>query len=138
MRELNIPYESDSQKEHRFREEEAQKRLEKNMSSTRWNNESLEKKYTIFEILTGLVYYYVCSLFPDYIDRELDIFQREYNMIETKRRIRELKRQAEIRRKEAEDKIKEEQKLIEEHDRKNLAFVPKKVIIDEMSDEEDE
>jgi hypothetical protein len=108
LRELNIPYESDSQKEIREREEYVKKRIENHVTSGKWDEEKLERKYSIIETISSLIYYFIMSFFPAYIEKQLDIFQREFNLLESKRRMREKRREYERKMEEEEEKkIKE-------------------------------
>eukprot|EP00343_Euplotes_focardii_P003160 CAMPEP_0205811510 /NCGR_PEP_ID=MMETSP0205-20121125/15714_1 /ASSEMBLY_ACC=CAM_ASM_000278 /TAXON_ID=36767 /ORGANISM="Euplotes focardii, Strain TN1" /LENGTH=270 /DNA_ID=CAMNT_0053090761 /DNA_START=143 /DNA_END=952 /DNA_ORIENTATION=+ len=109
LRELNIPYETESQKEIRIREEIVKKRIEDNSKSERWDEETLEKKYSLIEIVSGLVYYFFASFFPGYIDRQLDIFQREHDLLESKKKLRDRRREFERKKREQEEKIRKEQ-----------------------------
>jgi len=68
-RELNIPYESDQQREAREREQTVQ------------DEEAHSRRYSCCEVLCYLVYYFVMSLFPGYIEKQLDIFQREHALL---------------------------------------------------------
>ncbi|CAI2374803.1 unnamed protein product [Moneuplotes crassus] len=104
LRELNIPYESESQREARVREQAVHERIKANACKPSWDEEELERKYSWPETIKGLIYYFFASFFPDYIEKELDIFQREYELLQTKKKIREKKRDFERRKKELEEK----------------------------------
>mmetsp|Transcript_2424 Transcript_2424/g.3147 ORF Transcript_2424/g.3147 Transcript_2424/m.3147 type:complete len:132 (-) Transcript_2424:1860-2255(-) len=80
-RELNIPYESDQQREAREREQTVQRRVDQMRSSGRWDEEAHSRRYSCCEVLCYLVYYFVMSLFPGYIEKQLDIFQREHALL---------------------------------------------------------
>jgi len=114
MRELNIPYETESQKEIRIRDEMVKKRIKESTESQNWDKENYERKYSLWETISGVIYYFFASFFPSYIDRQLDIFQKEYNLIQSRKRI--MKRRKEFERKKAEEK---EKKMKEANERVN-------------------
>jgi hypothetical protein len=124
LRELNIPYESESQKEIREREEVVKKRIENNVNSGKWDEEKLERKYSVIEIAASLVYYFVMSFFPAYIEKQLDIFQREFNMLDSKKRMREKRRDYEKRIQEEEEKKMKERDDGEATDQNVITSMP--------------
>lgn len=127
LKEHNIPYESDQQKEVRKREETVTKRVDSLMKSDKWDEENFERKYSYFEIVYSLIYYFFMSFFPGYIERQLDIFQQEHNKIQTQKRIRDKKRDFERRKKEMEETEKAKQDIkIKEERAKVESFIPQK------------
>jgi hypothetical protein len=114
LREHNIPYENEAQKEQRNRQETVEQRIQRMMKGTKWDEEEYNRKYSWWEIIWNLIYYFFMSFFPGYIERQLDIFQREHNLLESKKRIRDKKR--EYQRRLEEQRAKEQMEMQEKQD----------------------
>jgi hypothetical protein len=94
MRNLNIPYDTEAQQALRELNDSAKEELSKHKHGPNFDHKKFERKYSLPEKVFYLVLYFMCSLYPPWIERKLEILRLMHQIQEKARDTADAKREA--------------------------------------------